>query len=220
MTDELELSPRVLFRVGFFFELGLVLVAALLGKLIHEEPFPFRLEWSLEALLWSAIAAAPPIAGALFLTSPLGRRLLPFRRIYERVRDVLGKPLRGLSLDEIVLLAGAAGIGEEVLFRGVLQPAMGLWLTSLVFGLLHALTPTYFLLATLMGLYLGWLQLETDNLVVPIGVHWAYDVIALYILKHRFETDDARDREAERAKEPQGGAGEDAAGETLEPPGQ
>jgi membrane protease YdiL (CAAX protease family) len=189
MSEELDLGPRTVFRVGFFFELGLVLVAAILGKLIHDEPFPFRIEWSGPDALWALLAALPPAAGALFLTSPPGRKLLPFRRIYERVRDVLGKPIRGLTLDEIVLLSGAAGIGEEVLFRGVLQPAIGLWLASLVFGLLHALTPAYFVLAAAMGAYLGWLHESTDNLLVPIIVHWAYDIIALCLLKRRFDVD-------------------------------
>jgi len=189
MSEEEELSPRTIFRVGFYFELGLVLVAALLGQLILDEPFPFRIEWSARDVLWALLAALPPAAGALFLTSPPGRRLLPFRKIYTRVKDVLGKPIRGLALDEIVLLSGAAGIGEEVLFRGVLQPALGLWLASLVFGLLHALTPTYFILASAMGVYLGWLYAAAGNLLVPIVVHWAYDVIALYLLKRRFDAD-------------------------------
>jgi uncharacterized protein len=191
MSDEPELAPRTLFRVGFFFELALILLAAILGQLLHDEPFPFRIEWSALDLLWALLAALPPAAGALFLTSPPGRKLLPFRKIYERVRDVLGKPIRGLALDEIVLLSGAAGIGEEVLFRGVLQPALGLWLASLVFGLLHALTPAYFILAAIMGVYLGWLHASSGNLLVPIVVHWAYDVIALLILKRRFESDAA-----------------------------
>jgi len=191
MTEELDLSPRTVFRVGFFFELGLVLIAAILGEVLHDEPFPFRIDWSARDLLWALLAALPPAAGALFLTSPPGRRLLPFRKIYERVKEVLGKPIQGLGLDEIILLSGAAGIGEEVLFRGVLQPALGLWLTSLVFGLLHALTPAYFILAAVMGAYLGWLQMASGNLLVPITVHWAYDVIALLILKRRFESDAA-----------------------------
>ena len=92
----------------------------------------------------------------------------------------------------MLLLAGAAGVGEEALFRGVLQPALGpygLWISSLLFGVLHALTYTYFLLAALLGLYLGWLFERTDNLLVPVIVHALYDAVALWLLRKRFLED-------------------------------
>jgi len=66
---------------------------------------------------------------------------------------------------------------------------MGFWATSLAFGLLHALTPAYFVLAALMGAYLGWLQMETGNLLVPIIVHWLYDALAFWLLRRRFAAD-------------------------------
>lgn len=37
----------------------------------------------------------------------------------------------------IVLLSVCAGIGEELLFRGAIQPWLGIWLTAFVFILLH-----------------------------------------------------------------------------------
>uniref|UniRef100_A0A7R9ZN51 CAAX prenyl protease 2/Lysostaphin resistance protein A-like domain-containing protein n=1 Tax=Craspedostauros australis TaxID=1486917 RepID=A0A7R9ZN51_9STRA len=81
-------------------------------------------------------------------------------------------------------LGMAAGFGEEMLFRGVLQYELGAsfaavgW-TSVLFGLLHAVTPLYAVLATLASLYFGWLYLAADNLVVPILTHGLYDVAAL-----------------------------------------
>ena len=52
-----------------------------------------------------------------------------------------------------------AGIGEELLFRGVVQALLERWLgpwialgvASILFGLVHALTPTYALLAAFAG---------------------------------------------------------------------
>lgn len=71
-------------------------------------------------------------------------------------------PVQGLGL-----LALGAGVGEETLFRGFLQSAAiqglagvlpaefatacGLAAASVVFGALHALTPSYFLFATAAG---------------------------------------------------------------------
>ena len=54
---------------------------------------------------------------------------------------------------------------------------------SVAFGALHAASRTYFLLATLVGLYLGWLALAFDDLVAPIVVHAVYDFAALITLQ-------------------------------------
>jgi membrane protease YdiL (CAAX protease family) len=74
-----------------------------------------------------------------------------------------------------------------MLFRGVLQDTfrgwMPLWaaigLSALLFGVLHAVTPTYAVLAALVGAYLGVLYLLTGNLLAPIVAHAVYDFVAL-----------------------------------------
>ena len=201
MDDAPEIDARTLFRLGFFFELGLVAVAALFGWLFAESPLPFQLRFDLAALAWSLTAVLPWAGAALVMTSRAGRRIAFVRRIYERIRDLLGTAIRGLQTDEIVILAAAAGIGEEVLFRGVLQPIAGgslagIAATSVVFGLLHALTLPYFLLATAISLYLGWLQAATQNLLVPIAVHWLYDAFALILLRRELRAEATRAQDA------------------------
>jgi membrane protease YdiL (CAAX protease family) len=159
---------------------------ALIGILSGRGPFPFRLAWEGEAVLAGLAATVPLVVLAFLLTKgPLGR-LAAFERIHLRVKAVLEVPLRGIGPWGIALISAAAGIGEEVLFRGVLQDLLGLVATSLVFGLLHALTPTYFALATALGAYLGWLQAYTGNLLAPIIVHALYDLVALGLIKQRF----------------------------------
>ncbi|HMA98728.1 MAG TPA: CPBP family intramembrane glutamic endopeptidase, partial [Wenzhouxiangella sp.] len=55
---------------------------------------------------------------------------------------------------------------------------------SVVFGAMHALSRAYFMVATAMGFYLGWLYLATGNLLIPIVVHFVYDWVVLrYYLK-------------------------------------
>ena len=95
------------------------------------------------------------------------------------------KPLLALLISTALSLA--AGFGEEMLFRGVLQyelaqsfdSAIAIGLSSLVFGLLHAVTPLYALLATLASVYFGYLYQAFGNLAVPIVCHALYDVGAL-----------------------------------------
>ncbi len=98
------------------------------------------------------------------------------------------------SVLELALISLIAGIGEELLFRGLVQDGLATWLggtvgicvgvaaSSLVFGLAHALTTTYAVLATLVGVYLGILFLLTGNLLAPIAAHAVYDFLALIYL--------------------------------------
>lgn len=96
------------------------------------------------------------------------------------------KPLIAIGVS--ILLGVAAGLGEEMLFRGVLQSELGnrfgdiaaLTSSSVIFGALHAVTPLYALLASLASLYFGELYLQSHNLAVPIVCHGLYDVGALF----------------------------------------
>jgi len=96
------------------------------------------------------------------------------------------KPLIGILVS--LALGLAAGFGEEMLFRGVLQNELGIrigsdaiavGIASIIFGLLHAVTPLYAFLAALASVYFGWLYLITGNLAIPIVTHAFYDWVAL-----------------------------------------
>jgi hypothetical protein len=63
------------------------------------------------------------------------------------------KPL-DLTILEIILISACAGIGEELFFRGVVQPLLGVWATSVLFVLLHGYLNPFNLPLTLYGLYM------------------------------------------------------------------
>lgn len=68
-------------------------------------------------------------------------------------------------------LAILSGFGEEILFRGVLQPRLGWVETSILFGLIHCYPLNRRMVymvgfATLAGLMLGWL-VQTFELIWP-----------------------------------------------------
>lgn len=154
---------------------------------------PFR-DWSLtgQAILIGALATLPMLAFfGVIARSPFAWA----RELEARIREVIVPLFREAGTPAIAWVALLAGVGEELLFRGVIQagledwlgPVPGLFVAALIFGLAHYVTRAYFILATLMGLYLGWLYQWTGNLLVPVLVHFLYDWIALewYIRRER-----------------------------------
>lgn len=109
------------------------------------------------------------------------------RQLREHVEGLVREMFPRKSAVEFAMVALLAGVGEELLFRGVLQtklivwttPVIGLVLTSVLFGLAHALSRTYFAFAVAVGAYLGWLTLRYDDLAAPMVAHGLYDFVAL-----------------------------------------
>lgn len=91
--------------------------------------------------------------------------------------------LRGARTIDLVLLGSAAGIAEELLFRGALQPLLGLVATSLIFGAVHFVPRrslvSWSVWAALMGLLLGGLYEVTGSLVGCIVAHVLINVVNL-----------------------------------------
>lgn len=176
-------------RSAILFEGGVVFVALALGWLLGEPPFgTVRFGWG--PLLWGTLATLPPLIALSWLLHTQNARLAGLVRTVE---ELIGPLFAGASTGALLLISILAGIGEESLFRGVLQSALagpiGPWaallLVSVLFGLVHFVTATYAVLAGLIGLYLGWLFLRTDNVLVPIVVHALYDFVALSLLVQR-----------------------------------
>ena len=91
----------------------------------------------------------------------------------------LAKPLAALAVGL------SAGIGEELLFRGTLQPRFGLVLTSLLFAIGHAhygLSPAM-IEVFVVGLVLGLLRRRT-NTTTCLVVHAGYDFLDLLLLPY------------------------------------
>ena len=99
--------------------------------------------------------------------------------------------LKPLVLPDIIWLGLLPGMSEELLFRGVMLPAVGLNITglvatSLLFGVLHLSGPEqwpYVVWASVVGLLLGFSAMATGNLLVPIVAHVATNLISSYLWK-------------------------------------
>jgi membrane protease YdiL (CAAX protease family) len=88
----------------------------------------------------------------------------------------------------VVITVVIAPLGEELLFRGVLYPAikqagfprLALWGTSILFAAIHFNLPI-FLPLLLLALLLVWLYERTDNLLAPLTAHALFNAINLAI---------------------------------------
>ncbi|MCE9554043.1 MAG: CPBP family intramembrane metalloprotease [Planctomycetes bacterium] len=188
--------PHNFFLLTVAFEAGLAAVAVAMGWLVGLNPLA-TWTWSLSDLGWSLLATLPLLAALWFMDRhPIG----PLVQLRQLVQDLVVPLFRDMKLWQLGAIALAAGVGEELLFRGLLQGSVesflvwwlsppaavgcALGLASILFGLGHFLSKTYALLCFFMGLYLGVVWLATGNLLVPIVVHGLYDFLALaYLLR-------------------------------------
>jgi uncharacterized protein len=103
------------------------------------------------------------------------------------------RPLtRGLTGAGIVALAVTSSLGEELLFRGLLQPWLGVWLQALLFGVLHQLGGTSRWVwagwATLVGFVFGLIFALTGSLAGPLAAHALINGLNLsYLRSHDTE---------------------------------
>jgi membrane protease YdiL (CAAX protease family) len=175
------------------FEGSLVAVAFAIGWSFHIDVLR-RLQLSAMSAILGVVGAIPPFA---LLLATERFQIPALERIKKLLLETLGPSLRACRSYEVVALALVAGIGEEFLFRGAVQPLFERWtastgwgwlagliLSNVVFGLLHFITPTYAVLAGLMGVYFGLLldPTGTPNLLAPILAHGFYDYLAFLVL--------------------------------------
>jgi uncharacterized protein len=170
-------------RLALSGEAGLLLLAWGLSRWLQLTPFSY-LQPDGATLLWGLAAAIPLMAGLAWM---LSSTWTPVRGLVALVVERLGALLAGQSVAGLAALAIVAGVSEEVLFRGVIQPGLTRWMpaglallaTSLLFGLVHFASRSYAVMASIMGLYLGILFQLTGNLLAPVVAHATYDFVAL-----------------------------------------
>jgi membrane protease YdiL (CAAX protease family) len=181
------------------FEAGLGLFAIIVGYLIGFSPLRTLHQdgWAhVGAQLALGTLAIIPMLTILAITE--WAPLESIRRLRTFVLNQVVPLFAELSIIELALVSLAAGCGEELLFRGLIQDGLATWIgggrgqavslviASLCFGVVHWLTPTYAILAAGVGLYLGWLFIWQQSIIVPTIAHAGYDFVALvYLIRRR-----------------------------------
>lgn len=82
-------------------------------------------------------------------------------------------------------------MGEELLFRGAIQPLIGIWFTSLIFIAIHGYIgfrsfgqALFTLLLFGLSMLLGWLFMVI-GLVAAMTAHAVYDLLMLWWVSAR-----------------------------------
>ncbi|MEP0762854.1 MAG: CPBP family intramembrane metalloprotease, partial [Chloroflexota bacterium] len=78
------------------------------------------------------------------------------------------------------VLATTAAVGEEIAYRGALQPVFGLWPTAIVFALTHAqytLTPAWLIILG-VAIVFGWLRQQYGTAAAMLA-HFVYNFVPL-----------------------------------------
>ena len=177
-TPELEPLSRTQILVFMGITAVVLLAIAKIWQKLAAVPL-LSIQFSTEAILWSVTLAA-----SITLTSGLIYRLWPaYRRSADYYLELVIKPL---MWTDIIWLGLLPGLSEELLFRGVMLPALGLNLTavfisSILFGVLHLSGNgqwPYVVWASIVGFALGYCALITGNLVVPVVAHIITNIVS------------------------------------------
>jgi membrane protease YdiL (CAAX protease family) len=116
-------------------------------------------------------------------TRAMVRRAEWARALHEALRPAV----HGAGDGALVAVALASAFGEELLFRGLLVPVLGVVLPAVLFGALHQIRGRarwgWMAWATLMGLVFGVVFAATGSLAGPIAAHALVNAANLRFLR-------------------------------------
>ena len=116
-------------------------------------------------------------------TRALVPRMSWARALHRQLRPIA----TGISFTGIAVLAVLSAVGEELFFRGLLQPWIGLFAQAVLFGVLHQVPGrsrwVWASWATLVGLALGAMFALTGSLTGPLAAHAIINGLNLSYLK-------------------------------------
>lgn len=178
MSEARPPEPPSMVRTALWFYGAMTAAAFVWAALAGRLPFWVGEPPSLESVQrWAAV-------GVLFglCVVILSHQLMRFefsQRMAKTFQAVLGP----LTWGQAFLLALFSGIAEELLFRGAMQPTLGLGLTSLLFAFVHwPMSPDlvpWTISAGLMGLAMGWGFETSGHVVGPVLAHFTINFINL-----------------------------------------
>lgn len=168
-------------QVLFFFGLAYVVVGAGFHRTIREATARLGITWPTPQTIAIAV-------GFTFLGFIINGTAGVLTEVFQPdVADEIDRVTEELTADVqnplgAVVLGLSAGIGEEILMRGAVQPRFGILLTSILFALLHV---QYGLAFVLVGLFLTGVMLGVERryfgTTTAIMTHALFNTIVVLI---------------------------------------
>lgn len=207
-----EASREMFKLVQGFSTLGSFLFPALLGAFfVSKEPQKLlgldqssRPAWLWGLLLIIMAYSMGAVSDILFrLSSAIPIPFESWRAALEQSQDLMLQQYESILrisgpldfLQVLLIMAVLPAVAEEALFRGLLQPLMqkrlgihgGIWLTAILFGLLHQQFLAFLSIVSL-GAVLGYLRSWTGNLWLPTLLHF-FNNAQIVVLVYFFDYD-------------------------------
>lgn len=172
------MSRKTFFLLGLFTLLGFTSLGGLIIEQFQDRRFfnIFSGNYSIFMQIMIGLAygyLAAWLAWQLIKTPILKSTLTFFSNLVKRLN---------LRFIDIVFISFCAGAGEEILFRGAIQPYLGIWLTAILFVALHGyMNPfnwrisIYGILMCLIIAGIGFIN-DYVGLTSAIAAHFMIDV--------------------------------------------
>jgi hypothetical protein len=185
-NPNLESLSRVQILIAMGVTAVVLLLIARLWLVLDASADMLSVQWSSQAVLigWGVGL------GITAASSLLYRLWAAYRQSADYYLELVITPL---ALPDLIWLGLLPGLSEELLFRGVMLPAIGLtWfglaISSLCFGILHFSGSqhwSYVVWASVIGAVLGLSAIYSGNLLVPIVAHITTNLVSSSLWKLR-----------------------------------
>lgn len=168
-------------------------IAIVVIQLFHPKPFLPALLAGFPLMQQAVLGLA--LGGLYFLVGVVGQKYIAQKEMSQTVVESYSR--LDLSGWNPLWIALAAGFGEELLFRGALQPVVGIWGASALFMLAHVkayrfnrfdkrvLVQGFGLFAASVGL--GYIA-HFAGLLTAMIIHAAVDIAGLYAIRRMAQT--------------------------------
>ncbi|NNC94613.1 MAG: CPBP family intramembrane metalloprotease [Chitinophagales bacterium] len=183
----MNISRRTLIHFSIFTILGMSAAGLLIIASFHDKSTTEVLFGGKQWYVQIGIGAVYGLATSIIALMMVG---LPMLKETNRFFQDLIKSINPTFI-HILFYSACAAIGEEILFRGAIQPIIGIWFTSVIFVLLHGYLNPGNLPLSLYGVFLvivvagfGYLY-KLVGLGSAVMAHFVYDVIMFSSLKYR-----------------------------------
>lgn len=142
----------------------------------------------LDALGWQRVGTVALLGTGIILVASYFFE--EFTVSFRLLKNAFGSLIAGCQLWVLLYLSVLSAVGEEILFRGTIQPQLGLVLTSILFGLLHigpgGLLSAWSVWAMGAGLLLGWMTDAQGNLWAAMICHFLINFYSMVRLQYVF----------------------------------